>query len=72
MTNNQVRINEVGLRDGLQSQPKHFSVEQRVRLAEALIASGIKKPGDRQLCIAACRPANGQHRPGGGCAGESF
>lgn len=42
MTTDHVLINEVGLRDGLQSQPKIFSVEERVQLAEALIASGIK------------------------------
>lgn len=38
----QVTINEVGLRDGLQSQPKHASTEQKFKLYQALIAAGVK------------------------------
>jgi hydroxymethylglutaryl-CoA lyase len=34
-------INEVGPRDGLQSQDRHLSIEQRARLVEALLAAGI-------------------------------
>jgi len=34
-------INEVGLRDGLQSQPKHLTLDERERLANALLAPGV-------------------------------
>lgn len=37
----QVRIVEVGPRDGLQSEPQSISVEQRIRLIDALSASGL-------------------------------
>lgn len=42
MNRDAVRINEVGLRDGLQSQPKHLSLEERERLAQALLATGLR------------------------------
>ncbi len=35
-------INEVGPRDGLQSQDKHLDVDERRRLVEALLAAGLK------------------------------
>jgi hydroxymethylglutaryl-CoA lyase len=37
-----VLINEVGLRDGLQIQPKHVPTEGKLELCEALIAAGIR------------------------------
>lgn len=37
-----VLINEVGLRDGLQNQPRLVSSAQKLRLAELLLDSGIK------------------------------
>ncbi len=42
MTQETIVINEVGPRDGLQSQDKHLTVEQRVALVESLLAAGIK------------------------------
>ncbi len=38
-----VRITEVGLRDGLQNQPHHASTQDKLRLADALIAAGVKQ-----------------------------
>ena len=38
----QIVINEVGPRDGLQSQDKHLSQEQRARLVEALLDTGLR------------------------------
>ena len=35
-------INEVGPRDGLQSQSRHLSVAQRRQLVEALLAAGLR------------------------------
>lgn len=37
-----VIINEVGLRDGLQNQPKQVSTEAKAKLAEALVAAGVR------------------------------
>ena len=37
-----IRINEVGPRDGLQSQDRHLDLSQRQRLIEALFAAGLK------------------------------
>ena len=37
-----VIINEVGLRDGLQNQPRHVSTADKARIAEALIAAGVR------------------------------
>lgn len=37
----QLVINEVGLRDGLQNQAKHVSLEGKLALADALIAAGV-------------------------------
>ncbi|MFP1679715.1 hydroxymethylglutaryl-CoA lyase [Alloalcanivorax sp. C16-2] len=37
-----IRINEVGLRDGLQSQGKTLTVEERLKLAEALAGAGLR------------------------------
>ncbi|MBD9482045.1 hydroxymethylglutaryl-CoA lyase [Pseudomonas sp. PDM14] len=37
-----VTVNEVGPRDGLQSQGKTLSVDERLRLIESLLASGIR------------------------------
>jgi len=42
MTSNTIRINEVGLRDGLQSQPRHLNLEQRLQLAASLMDAGLK------------------------------
>lgn len=41
MTDNTIRINEVGLRDGLQSQSRHLSLEERLRLARSLMDAGL-------------------------------
>ena len=38
----QVIINEVGLRDGLQNQPKQVSTDTKARLAQALVAAGVR------------------------------
>lgn len=38
----QIIINEVGLRDGLQNQPKHVSTDDKARMAEALVAAGVR------------------------------
>ena len=35
-------INEVGPRDGLQSQKKHLDLDQRKSLVDALVRSGLK------------------------------
>ena len=35
-------INEVVLGDGLQSQPKHLRLDERERLANALLATGVR------------------------------
>ena len=43
MTSNTIRINEVGLRDGLQSQPRHLNLEQRLQLAASLMDAGLKR-----------------------------
>ncbi|MGB3621667.1 MAG: hydroxymethylglutaryl-CoA lyase [Ketobacter sp.] len=40
---NRVYINEVGLRDGLQNQPNPVSTESKLKLADALIAAGIRQ-----------------------------
>jgi hydroxymethylglutaryl-CoA lyase len=40
--NDFVIINEVGLRDGLQNQPRLINTEQKLQLADKLIAAGIK------------------------------
>ncbi len=37
-----VVISEVGLRDGLQNQPTHVPLEGKLRLAEALVQSGLR------------------------------
>jgi hydroxymethylglutaryl-CoA lyase len=37
-----IRINEVGPRDGLQSQARHLDLAQRQRLVEALFRAGLK------------------------------
>lgn len=37
-----VIINEVGLRDGLQNQPQHVSTDDKARLAELLVAAGVR------------------------------
>ena len=37
-----VIINEVGLRDGLQNQPKHVSTGDKARLARALVDAGVR------------------------------
>ena len=36
-----VFLNEVGLRDGLQAQPKHLTVAERCQLMDSLLASGV-------------------------------
>ncbi len=38
-----VYLNDVGPRDGLQNQPKHLSVEERLELIEALRAAGLEQ-----------------------------
>jgi len=42
MSDPQIVINEVGLRDGLQSQPRHLSLDERETMARALLATGIR------------------------------
>lgn len=42
MIENSIRINEVGLRDGLQSQPRHLSLDERQRMAKALMRCGLR------------------------------
>ena len=42
MTGEAIRINEVGLRDGLQSQPEHLTLDERETMARALLATGIR------------------------------
>jgi len=37
-----IRINEVGLRDGLQSQSRHLTLDERLRLASSLMGAGLK------------------------------
>jgi hydroxymethylglutaryl-CoA lyase len=37
-----VIINEVGLRDGLQNQPRHVSTDDKARMAELLVAAGVR------------------------------
>lgn len=38
-----VLINEVGLRDGLQNQPAMVACDDKLRLAEALVAAGVRR-----------------------------
>lgn len=40
---NHIRINEVGLRDGLQSQPRHLTLDERCRMASSLMAAGLQQ-----------------------------
>jgi len=42
MNGEAIRINEVGLRDGLQSQPEHLTLDERETMARALLATGIR------------------------------
>ena len=42
MSDPQIVINEVGLRDGLQSQPRHLSLDEREAMAHANIAAEIR------------------------------
>ena len=42
MSGEKILINEVGLRDGLQSQPRHLTLDERETMAEALFATGIR------------------------------
>lgn len=42
MTDNRIRINEVGLRDGLQSQPRHLTLDERLRMARSLMDAGLR------------------------------
>lgn len=42
MTDNRIRINEVGLRDGLQSQPRHLTLDERLRMARSLMEAGLQ------------------------------
>ena len=37
-----VIVNEVGLRDGLQNQPRHVPVEGKLEMLDALIAAGVR------------------------------
>ena len=37
-----VIINEVGLRDGLQNQPRHVPVEGKLEILEALMDAGVR------------------------------
>ncbi|TCO75907.1 hydroxymethylglutaryl-CoA lyase [Chromatocurvus halotolerans] len=41
MTDDTIRINEVGLRDGLQSQSRHLTLDERLRLATSLMEAGL-------------------------------
>lgn len=38
----QIIINEVGLRDGLQNQPRHVATADKLKLLDALLAAGIR------------------------------
>ena len=38
-----VRIREVGPRDGFQNEPEVIPTEEKVRLIEALLATGVKR-----------------------------
>jgi hydroxymethylglutaryl-CoA lyase len=38
----QIIVNDVGPRDGLQNQPRILSPEERIRLVEALVAAGLR------------------------------
>ncbi|MBI05758.1 MAG: hydroxymethylglutaryl-CoA lyase [Rhodospirillaceae bacterium] len=40
--NDKVIVNEVGLRDGLQNQPRHVSVEGKLEMLDSLIAAGVR------------------------------
>ncbi|MEQ8516816.1 MAG: hydroxymethylglutaryl-CoA lyase [Chromatocurvus sp.] len=42
MTDTRIRINEVGLRDGLQSQSRHLTLDERLRLARSLMDAGLR------------------------------
>jgi hydroxymethylglutaryl-CoA lyase len=42
MSQENIIINEVGPRDGLQSQAKHLTLQERVLFAQSLLAAGIK------------------------------
>lgn len=42
MTDTRIRINEVGLRDGLQSQPRHLTLDERLRMARSLMEAGLQ------------------------------
>ncbi len=42
MTDDSIRINEVGLRDGLQSQPRHLTLDERLRMARSLMDAGLQ------------------------------
>ena len=37
----QIIVNEVGLRDGLQNQPRHVATADKLKLLDALLAAGI-------------------------------
>lgn len=37
-----IDITEVGLRDGLQSEPRHVPLEEKIELARALVAAGLR------------------------------
>ncbi len=43
MTADAIRINEVGLRDGLQSQPRHLTLDERRRMANSLLETGLRQ-----------------------------
>ena len=38
----EIRLCEVGLRDGLQNEPKILTTEEKLKLAEGLINAGFK------------------------------
>ena len=40
--NDKVIVNEVGLRDGLQNQPRHVSVEGKLEMLDSLNAAGVR------------------------------
>lgn len=42
MMDRTIRINEVGLRDGLQSQSRHLTLDERLRLASSLMGAGLR------------------------------
>ena len=39
----EIRISEVGTRDGLQTQPVHVAAQDKIRMLDALTRAGLKR-----------------------------